>query len=242
MSTHILVHTGFDLLASVSSLMITLFVYRWRLSDQASGLEKGGGGYVAAMLFGAVFGGFLAGTANLWLGVIESIGRSIVGAFAGAVLFVELFKKSRGMKGSTGLLFVPAFTTSVVIGRWGCYFSGLEDQTYGIATSVAWAVRLGDGVPRHPVQLYESFSMLAFLTFALVMLARRNPKFMANGFYFLAIWYGTQRFLWEFLKPYQTIIGPFNLFHFICAGLIFYGIWMIYNNQTSNQASARKRA
>ena len=27
-----------------------------------------------------------------------------------------------------------------------------------------------------------------------------------------------QRFLWEFLKPYQTLLGPFNLFHFICAG------------------------
>lgn len=240
MNTHILVHTGFDFLASISSLLMTLFVYRWRLSDQASGLEKGGGGYVAAMLIGAVFGGFLAGTANLWLSEIYTVGRSIVGAFAGAVLFVELFKKWRGMKGSTGLLFVPAFATSVMIGRWGCYFSGLEDQTYGIATNVAWAVRFGDGVLRHPVQLYESFSMLAFLSFALAMLARRNSTFMANGFYFLAIWYGAQRFMWEFLKPYQTIIGPFNLFHFICVGLIFYGIWMIYNNQKNNQKLARK--
>ena len=204
MSSHILVHTRFDFLASVSSLLMTLFVYRWRLSNQASGLEKGGGGYVAAMLIGAIFGGFLAGTANLWLSEIYSVGRSIVGAFAGAVLFVELFKKWRGMKGSTGLLFVPAFTTSVVIGRWGCFFSGIDDQTYGTASNVAWAMDFGDGVLRHPVQLYESFCMLAFLIVTLVMLARRNQVFMAYGFYFLAIWYGGQRFVWEFLKPYQN--------------------------------------
>ena len=157
MNTHILIHTGFDFLASVSSLLMTLFVYRWRLSDRASGLEIGGGGYVAAMLLGAVIGGFGAGTANLWISGIDGVGRSIVGAFAGAVLFVELFKKWSGLKGSTGLLFVPAFATSVVIGRWGCFLSGLDDQTYGIASNVAWAKDFGDGVMRHPVQLYESF-------------------------------------------------------------------------------------
>jgi len=230
--SHILIHTGFDFLASISSLLMTLFVYRWRLSNNASGLEVGGGGYVASMLFGAVIGGFGAGTANLLISDIDGVGRSIVGAFAGAVLFVELFKKWRGLEGSTGLLFVPAFVTSVVIGRWGCFFSGLEDQTYGIASNVPWAMDFGDGVLRHPVQLYESFSMLVFLILTLVMLARRNETFMAYGFYFLAIWYGGQRFVWEFLKPYQTIIGPFNLFHFICAGLILYGIWMIYKNKT----------
>ncbi len=238
MNSEVFIHTGFDFLASVCSLMVTLLVYRWRLAGHASGLEKGGGKYVAALLLGAVFGGFGAGTANLWISGVDEIGRSIVGAFAGAVLFVELFKKWSGLEGSTGLLFVPAFTTSVVIGRWGCFFSGLEDQTYGTASNVAWAMDFGDGVLRHPVQLYESFSMLVFLIFTLVMLARRNLTFMTYGFYFLAIWYGGQRFLWEFLKPYETIIGPFNLFHFICAGLIFYGLWMIYKNQKSDRKLA----
>ena len=31
-------------------------------------------------------------------------------------------------------------------------------------------------------------------------------------------WYGLQRFVWEFFKPYATLIGPFNLFHLVCLG------------------------
>ena len=34
--------------------------------------------------------------------------------------------------------------------------------------------------------------------------------------------YAAQRFLWEFIKPYGTVIGPFNLFHLICLGLLAY--------------------
>ena len=74
-----------------------------------------------ALLAGAAAGGFGAGTLNLWLSGAPGIGRSIVGALAGAILAVELFKRWRGIAGSTGLIFVPAFATSVVVGRWGCF-------------------------------------------------------------------------------------------------------------------------
>ena len=42
-------------------------------------------------------------------------------------------------------------------------FAGLPDRTYGTPTSLPWAVDLGDGVGRHPVQVYESASMALFL-------------------------------------------------------------------------------
>ena len=73
-----------------------------------------------------------------------------MGALAGAILAIEAFKRLRGIKGSTGIIFVPAFCTSVVVGRWGCFFAGLEDRTYGIATMLPWGRDFGDGVPRHP--------------------------------------------------------------------------------------------
>jgi len=50
---------------------------------------------------------------------------------------------------------------------------------------------------------------------------------MANGFYLLVAFYATQRFVWEFLKPYGKLIGPFNLFHLICAGLFCYSFAMM---------------
>ena len=231
MPFHTIIHTGFDLVAAFSSLAMTVLVYRWRLADVAERIEQSGAGYVVALILGAAIGGFGLGSVNLLISGLGGVGRSILGAFLGAVIFVELFKYWRGVSRSTGLLFVPAFAVSVMIGRWGCFFSGLEDQTHGIKTTNAWAkswaVDLGDGVSRHPVQIYESLAMAGFLLLTLVMLARRQPFFMTNGFYLLAIWYGGQRFVWEFLKPYGSVIGPFNVFHFACISLIFYGLWMI---------------
>lgn len=222
-----IVHTLFDLLAALAATAMTVAVYRWRLADAAGQIEQAGFGYAAALVAGAVIGGFGAGTLNLWLSGAPGVGRSIVGALAGAIVAIELFKRSRGIRGSTGLIFVPAFATSVTVGRWGCFLSGIEDNTHGIATALPWGHDFGDGLQRHPVQLYESFAMAGFLAFALAMLGRRQPFFMRNGFYVLVGFYGAQRFLWEFLKPYGSLLGPFNLFHFISAGLMIYSAAMI---------------
>jgi prolipoprotein diacylglyceryltransferase len=221
------IHTLFDMLAAVASLGVTAFCLRWRIADAVARIEAGGAGYVLALISGAALGGFGLGSLNMWLSGEPMIARSIVGALAGAITAIELFKWARGLRGSTGLIFVPAFATTVTVGRWGCFLSGLEDETHGIATTLPWGVDLGDGIIRHPVQLYESFAMLAFLVGALVLIGRRNPFFMANGFYVLVLCYAVQRFCWEFLKPYGAVIGPFNLFHLVCAGLVAYAVVMI---------------
>jgi prolipoprotein diacylglyceryltransferase len=122
---------------------------------------------------------------------------------------------------------VPAFCTTVVVGRWGCFLSGLSDETHGIATTLPWGVDSGDGISRHPVQLYESFSMLVFLIVALILIGRRNTWFLANGFYAMVVVYAVQRFAWEFLKPYGAVVGPFNLFHLVCVALLAYAFAMM---------------
>jgi phosphatidylglycerol---prolipoprotein diacylglyceryl transferase len=223
----VIVHTLFDLLAVLSAMAVTMACYRWRLHDAAQRVELLGVGYAVALVGGAALGGFGAGTLNLWLSGIPGVGRSIVGALAGAIAAVEIFKWQGGIRQSTGLIFVPAFATSVAVGRIGCYLAGLADNTYGTPTTLPWGHDFGDGVLRHPVQLYESFSMLGFLAVALVLLARREPFFMRNGFYLLVLYYGAQRFLWEFLKPYGDVAGPFNIFHFICLALCCYSIGMM---------------
>jgi phosphatidylglycerol---prolipoprotein diacylglyceryl transferase len=222
-----MIHTIFDILASIASLSVTALCYKWRLSTAAQKIEHAGIGYVFALIIGAVLGGYGLGTLNLYLSGQPHIARSILGALAGAITAIELFKWSRGLKGSTGLIFVPAFATTVVVGRWGCFLSGLADETHGLPSTLPWAVDLGDGITRHPVQLYESFAMLAFLLFALSMIGTRNPWFTRNGFYALVLFYAAQRFLWEFLKPYGAVIGPFNLFHLVCAALVVYALVMM---------------
>ena len=225
-----MIHTVFDILAAIASLSVTALCYKWRLSQAGEKIETAGIGYAFALIIGAALGGYGFGTLNLYLSGQPHIARSIVGALAGAITAIELFKWRKGLKGSTGLIFVPAFATTIVVGRWGCFLSGLQDETHGILSSLPWAVDLGDGIPRHPVQLYESFSMLAFLLFALTMIGTRNSWFARNGFYALVLFYAAQRFLWEFLKPYGAVIGPFNLFHLVCAALVAYALVMLGRN------------
>ena len=69
--------------------------------------------------------------------------------------------------------------------------------------------------------------MSAFLALALVLIGRRTPFFIRNGFYILVLFYAAQRFFWEFLKPYGTLIGPLNLFHLVSASLICYSLVMM---------------
>jgi len=225
----VLIHSVFDLIAAAAAMTVTAFAYRWRLAAAADNIERAGGGYAVAFIAGAAIGGFGCGTANLWLSGEPGVGRSVVGALAGAIVAIEVFKRWRAIKGSTGLIFVPAFATSVVIGRWGCYLSGLDDHTFGKVTTLPWGHDFGDGRFRHPVQLYESFAMAAFLVFVAWALKVRWPPLMRHGFYMMVLFYAVQRFLWEFLKPYAAVAGPFNLFHFICLGLICYSVFMLGN-------------
>jgi prolipoprotein diacylglyceryltransferase len=227
------IHLFFDFLAAACALAMTVAVHRWRLAEAGQKIERAGPLYAVALVAGAAIGGFGAGTLNLWLSGEEGFGRSIVGALAGAILAVELFKAMRGIRGSTGIIFVPAFATSVMVGRWGCFLSGLEDQTHGTPTTLPWGHDFGDGVLRHPVQIYESLVMGGFLALALYLIGRRSDFFLRNGFYFMVLVYAGQRFLWEFLKPYQTLSGPLNLFHFLCAGLMIYSAVMISKSRAA---------
>ncbi len=221
------VHTQFDLLAAACASALTLAVYYWRLGTVAEDrLASAGPGYALAALMGAAIGAYGLGTANLWLSGVEGIGRSILGSLVGAIAGVELYKRARNITGSTGVIFVAGFTTTIVVGRLGCFFAGLDDHTYGTPTSLPWGVDFGDGIARHPVQLYESGIMAAFLLTALILLARRSSWFLTNGFYLMCATYGIQRFGLEFFKPYATVLGPLNIFHIACLGLILYAVAM----------------
>lgn len=221
------IHRIFDLLAAATAVALMLAVSRWRLRGVARMPEDFGLPYLASLAAGAILGGFGFGTLNLWLSGLPGLGRSILGALAGAILAVEIHKARSGIRGSTGLAFVAGFAASVAVGRIGCFLSGLGDNTHGTVTTLPWGHDFGDGLMRHPVQLYESLSMALFLAAFLWALWRRVPFVMANGFYLMVGWYAAQRFLWEFLKPYGAVAGPLNLFQFLCLGLMLYAFTMI---------------
>jgi len=221
-------HLAFDLLAAAVALAVTVSVYFWRLRERAeAALARAGPGYVLALVLGAALGGYGFGTLNLLLSSVAGVGRSILGALAGAIIAVEIYKWARGIRGSTGVIFACGFATTVAVGRVGCFLSGIEDQTHGIETALPWGHDFGDGVARHPVQLYEAAAMLLVLGLSLAALARRSEAFLRNGFYLVAGAYAAQRIGLEFLKPYASVVGPLNLFNLICLGLIAYCAAMI---------------
>lgn len=218
-------HILFDLFAWGGGLALGWAVSRWRLKAATQSLAvQTGPGYFVALALGAVPGAWLAGSLSSLQGPNPALSHSVAGALVGAIVGVEIYKAIRGLKGSTGGVFTAPFALGVVIGRWGCLFTGLADGTFGKPTSLPWAVELGDGIGRHPVQLYESAAMALFLAVYLHALAKRRPWALQRGFYALCIAYGAQRFAWEFLKPYPAIVGPFNLFHILSAGLVAYGL------------------
>lgn len=92
-------------------------------------------------------------------------GQSIVGGLLGGLIGVELGKKYAGVTDSTGDRFVTPILVGLIIGRIGCFIAGLADDTYGNPTSLPWAVDFGDGVRRHPTQLYDMvFALIALGT------------------------------------------------------------------------------
>lgn len=216
------VHSVFDGLALLAAVLVFWLVPVPPESVLARAPWQSHPFYIAIASIGMTLGAFLFGSLNLWLTGIDGFGRSIEGGLAGAIIGVELVKRSRGIASSTGLRFAAPLAAAIVVGRIGCYLAGLDDMTYGTPTSLPWGADFGDGIPRHPVQLYESLTMAVFLAAFLWLLRRGHPLATRTGFYLFVGVYAGQRFVWEFLKPYGTVIGPFNLFHLLSVVLVLY--------------------
>lgn len=156
-----------------------------------------------------------------WRRLLE--GKSIIGALLGGLCGVELSKRMAGIRGSTGDAFVWPLTVGMVIGRIGCFLGGLFDHTYGNPTSLPWAIDFGDGIARHPTQLYE----IGFLLLWSGWLALRAPHFARGGDRFRAFLAGylVYRLLIEWIRPMPfTWFGmPLSGLQLLCiVGLLYY--------------------
>lgn len=223
------IHAVFDVAAWLASMAVFWLTTRHLLPAEALPANRVShpGAYAVTAGAGALSGAMFFGTANTLLSGVHALGFSMVGGIAGAILAVEAFKRFVGVTGPTGVVFAAPFAATVAVGRLGCFFSGLADFTYGTPTGLPWGVDFGDGIARHPVQLYESLAMAAMFVVLIERFIARDPFWLRNGFYLAVGWYALQRFVWEFFKPYATVIGPFNLFHMVCLGVLLYAAAMI---------------
>ena len=200
---------------------------------------------LAAAAVGALLGSRLLGLAEQWPTMrsawqsghlfallISPGGKTIVGGLLGGWLAVEIVKRASGIRRRTGDLFALPLCAGIAVGRIGCFIAGLADDTYGKPTHLPWAVDFGDGIGRHPVQLYE----VAFLTLLGIFLAK--PAKLAEGMrfrIFLAGYLGW-RLVIDFFKP-QPLIAGMNLIQWACiAGLLVLAAGALATGKDAHEA------
>jgi prolipoprotein diacylglyceryltransferase len=148
-------------------------------------------------------------------------GKSVVGALVGAWLAVELIKRRIGVTRATGDLFAIPLIVGIAVGRIGCFLTGLSDNTHGLPASLPWAIDFGDGIPRHPAQLYEITFLLLVLLPTLLWLTRRWHR-EGDLFRVFMVGYLGFRLSLEFLKPGDPI-GGLTAIQWVClASLAWY--------------------
>lgn len=153
----------------------------------------------------------------VWMG-----NKTIVGGLLGGLAGVEITKKIIGVAVSSGDLMTYPLLFGLAVGRLGCHLAGLEDGTHGLPSALPWAVDFGDGIPRHPVNLYE-IGWLAVL--AVVIFRLENSIRLADGarFKFFLIGYLLWRFFAEWLKPVYVFSFGLSAIQIAClAGLFYY--------------------
>ena len=170
---------------------------------------------------------YLAWESPLQYGLLLLQGKTVVGALLGAVAGVEITKKIIGLRQSTGDTFVWPLLLGMMMGRVGCFLTGLRDRTYGTVTQLPWGVDFGDGLSRHPTQLYEVL-FLAVLGLMLLFWQRRTEKEQPSAksgelFQRFMVGYLTFRLLVDAIKPdFHPLLGLSAIQVACILGLAYY--------------------
>jgi phosphatidylglycerol---prolipoprotein diacylglyceryl transferase len=146
-------------------------------------------------------------------------GKTIVGGLVGGLIAVEWVKRLRGIRIATGDLLALPLVLGIAIGRIGCFLSGVEDESYGIATRLPWAVNFGDGIARHPTQLYEVIFLIGLG--AMLLVGLRVTITVGDRFKLFMVGYLAFRLLVDFIKP-AVRIGGLSAIQWVCLAVVAY--------------------
>lgn len=173
--------------------------------------------------------------------------KTILGGLLGGLIGVETTKQRLGVTASSGDLMVYPLVLGMTIGRIGCFLSGLEDGTFGTVTALPWGINFGDGLRRHPTNLYE-IGWLALTGLGLRALESRRALADGARFQLFMVSYCAFRLLVEFVKPalpWPAWLTPIQWA--AVAGLLYYAwVWtrptkriLVTNDATPEPISIR---
>ena len=201
----------------------------WRLKELGLPVD-----WVYEIMFCAGAGG-IAG-AKIWFVVekgdlgslFSGTGLVFYGGALGGALAVMAYAEYRGFLDYR--LFdmgAPALAIGYAVGRLGCQLAG--DGDYGIPSDLPWAMAYPDGtVPTtdqvHPTPIYE-FLVMSAVTWWLW--SRRDKVRHGELIGWWAVLAGIERFLVEFIRRNDDIVGPFSLAQFMSVLMIVVGTWWL---------------
>lgn len=169
----------------------------------------------------------------LWHGGMSFHG-GLIGVTIAGILFCKLKKKS--FFHIADYVVIPA-VIALGFGRIGNFING---ELFGRPTSLPWAFNFGDGIPRHPSQLYESTKN--FFMFTVLWLIK--DKILPTGFrfWFFVTMYGTLRFTIEFVREPDPQLGfifaGLTMGQLLSSAMIVVGgcmLWLLISKHTKKQ-------
>ncbi len=190
-------------IAMLASLVVFVLVRSWQKDSQVlqSIPRRARIGIALAAFCGSMLGSKLPDAVGIVDGKPSGLfadGKSVTTGLLGGCLSVEIVKLWFGVAIKTGDSFALPLAAAMAVGRLGCFFHGC---CHGIATTLPWGVDFGDGILRHPTQLYESLFHLA-CAMALIA-ARRVPQLKTHKLQAYLLAYCFFRFATEFIRPAQ---------------------------------------
>ena len=158
--------------------------------------------------------GFRSGYA--WFSDGKTIMLGLVGGYFGVVVAKWIMQ----IDTRTGDSFAVPVPAAIAVGRLGCFFAPC---CYGTPSNLPWACDFGDGLLRHPTQLYESAFHLSAALILWTLLKRGLFPGQLVKIYILS--YLVYRFLTEFIRPEPRAL--LHLTHYQWASLIFFPLFLL---------------
>jgi len=138
----------------------------------------------------------------LWQG-----GMSFHGGLIGVLVVLLVFSRRRKLPLlEVGDFVAPLIPLALAAGRLGNFING---ELWGRPSALPWAMvfpQSGDGLPRHPSQLYE-MALEGLALFALLWWFVRKPRPVGQASALFLMGYGVFRFLVEYTREPDDFLG-----------------------------------
>ena len=138
-------------------------------------------------------------------------GMSFHGGFLGVILALALFARRHQLRWLAVTDFIaPLVPLGLAAGRLGNFING---ELWGRATDLPWGMvfpQAGDGIARHPSQLYQ-LAGEGLALFVILWLYSRKPRPVGAVSGVFLIGYGSFRFLAEFAREPDAFLGLLGL-------------------------------